>query len=274
MIPISIPSTRGMINSSVEVYNDNDGSKGVLFTIDGWGEIGKTTHAGGSIPDNIEKGGIMPGGLLVINVQKPADGYGSVQPERVMDAYDWMVTNYPKADLSRIGATGLSLGGGAIYAIMANPSWAKKFAALVPVAGTKDATWQDLIAGVKASGTAFRAYGSSQDNNTPTKEPFNTYSMVAGGFDSEKILLKYGKFIDLFVSNGITNHTSTWPAVYNFSNTDFWNWLLSQKRTDVAAAPVVQPTPTPAPPVTPARKKLNTITIVNYDSGAPDVSVV
>jgi hypothetical protein len=262
MQPIQIPSTRGMINSSVEVYNDNDGSKGVILTADGTGEMGKITHAAGSIPDNIEKGGTVPGGLLVVNVQKPNDGNGAFQAERYMDALDWIIAKYPNLDQSRIYATGLSLSGGAIYAIMANPSWAKKFAALVPVAGTKDVSWQQLIAGVKAAPVPFRAYGSSVDGNPPTLDAFNSYSMVANGFDPEHILNTTGKFFDLK-----TGHTGTWPLVYNFGNSDFWNWLLQQKRSDTVAAPVVQPQPAPAP--APTRKKLNTITIVNYDSGLP-----
>jgi predicted peptidase len=265
MQPISIPSSFGMQNSSVEVYTNNDGSNGVLLTGDGFGEINKTTHASGSIPDYIEKGGTVPGGLLVVNVQKPNDGSGLFQPERFIDALDWVIKTYPKADLSRISATGLSLGGGPIFQIMANPAWSKRFAALIPVAGTKDATWQDLIAGVKASPTPFRAYGSSKDPNTPTQECFTTYMMVANGFDPAHVLNNTGKFIDL----GLQTHTGLWPVVYDFKNSDFWGWLTAQKRTDVAAPVVVA-----QPPVTPpARKLLYTITTKIFDTGAPDTVV-
>jgi hypothetical protein len=228
---ISIPSSFGMQNSSVEVYTNNDGSNGVLLTGDGFGEIGKITHAGGSIPDYIEKGGTLPGGLLVVNVEKPNDGSGLFQPERFIDALDWVVKNFPKSDLSRISATGLSLGGGPIFQIMANPAWAKRFAALIPVAGTKDATYQNLIAGVRAAPTPFRIYGSSNDGNTPTRECFTTYRDVAKGFDPEQVLNNTGKFIDL----GLQTHTGLWPVVYDFKNTDFWSWLTAQKRNDVAA---------------------------------------
>lgn len=233
METISITSTRGMINSGVQVYTKNDGSNGLLLTADGSGEVGSSNHAGGSIPQLIESGGTIPNGLFVINVQKPNDGQGSFQAERYMDALDWAIKTYPKLDQSRIYATGLSLSGGAISRIMGSPSFAKKFAALVPVCGTKDVTWQELIVGVKASPTPFRAYGSSEDSNAPTREAFTTYKMVAdGGFDSEKILSKNGKFIDL-LAKGIRSHSAIWPYVYNFGNTDFWGWLAAQKRTDV-----------------------------------------
>ena len=57
----------------------------------------------------------------------------------------------------------------------------------------------------------FRANGSSTDNNGPTQEAFNGYNMVASaGFDSEKILLKYGSFIDTK-----TGHGGVWQIAYD-----------------------------------------------------------
>lgn len=215
---------------------DNTLSCQLLVCADGRGEVGTLNFASGSIGDQLSKGKMIPvGNFMIINVHKPNDGNGSFQSQRFKDVIDWALKTYPNINPTQIYVTGLSLSGGGVYSIMTDGEYCKKIAAVVPVCGTQDAIGTALIAGVKASAIPFRAYGSSIDDNAPTKSAFNYYKALADWQDSEKILNKYGGFIDTK-----TGHAGVWMQAYDFVTSDLYSYLLTKTR-NIVAPPVIQP---------------------------------
>lgn len=215
---------------------DNPGPYQLLVCAEGRGEMGTLNFSGSSIGDQLSKGKVITvGNFMVIDVHKPNDGNGAFQAQRFKDVIDWALKTYPTINPSQVYVTGLSLSGGGVYSLMTDGEYCKKIAAVVPVCGTQDANDAALIAGVKVSAIPFRAYGSSIDDNLPTRSAFDHYFAVTQWADSEKILNKYGTFID---TN--TGHAGVWMKAYDFAVSDLFSWLLTKTRT-IVAPPIIQP---------------------------------
>lgn len=214
----------------------NAGLCQLLVCADGRGEVGTLNFTGSSIGDQLSKGKTIPvGNFMIINVHKPNDGNGAFQAQRFKDTIEWALKTYADINPSQVYVTGLSLSGGGVYALIADSEFCKKIAAVVPVCGTQDVSDISLVNGVKNSALPFRAYGSSLDDNLPTRSAFDHYEAVAQWADSEKILNKYGSFI-----NTKTGHAGVWMQAYDFATSDLFAWLLTKTRT-IIAPPIVQP---------------------------------
>lgn len=224
-------------NQTVTVWTpDNTNPCQLLVCADGRGEVGTLNFASGSIGDQLSKGKTIPvGNFMIINVHKPNDGQGAFQAFRFIDSIDWALKTYPLINPAQVYVTGLSLSGGGVYSLMANGEYCKKIAAIIPVCGTQDVSDISLVAGVKASAIPFRAYGSSVDDNPPTQSAFNHYQAVAIWSDSEKILNKYGVFIDT-----LSGHAGVWMKTYDFAISDLYSYLLTKTRAITIIPPVVQ----------------------------------
>lgn len=237
MIQKQISFTGSFSVQTVTVWTpENTNTCQLLICADGRGEVGTLNFTDNSIGDQLFKGKVIPvGNFLVINVHKPSDGNGSFQAQRFKDVIDWALKTYPIINLAHVYVTGLSLSGGGIYSLMMDGEYCKKIAAVVPVCGTQDANDAALIAGIKMSASPFRAYGSSIDDNAPTRSAFNHYAALAQWADGEKILNKYGTFIDTK-----TGHAGVWMQAYDFATSDLFSWLLTKTR-NIVAPPIIQP---------------------------------
>lgn len=215
---------------------DNTNLCQLLVCADGRGEVGTLNFAGSSIGDQLSKGKVIPvGNFMIVNVHKPNDGNGAFQAQRFKDAIDWALKTYSAINPSQVYVTGLSLSGGGVYSLMTDGEYCKKIAAIVPVCGTQDANDAALVLGIKTSAIPFRAYGSSIDDNAPTQSAFNHYYSVAIWADAEKILNKYGWFI-----NTNTGHAGVWMQAYDFATSDLFSWLLTKTRAVTAIQPPVK----------------------------------
>lgn len=237
MIQKQISFTGSFGVQTVTVWTpDNTNTCQLLVCADGRGEVGTLNFTGSGIGDQLSKGKVVPvGNFMVINVHKPSDGNGAFQAQRFKDTIDWALKTYPAINSSQVYVTGLSLSGGGVYALMTDGEYCKKIAAVVPVCGTQDASDISLVAGVKTSAIPFRAYGSSIDDNAPTRSAFDHYQALAIWADTEKILNKYGGFIDTK-----TGHAGVWMQAYDFVTSDLFSWLLTKTR-NIVAPPIIQP---------------------------------
>jgi predicted peptidase len=245
MQEISFPSKYGNGTQTGRVWVPADEKTGLhpcVVVMNGEGEVGKNASAGGSVGAQMRAGATLSaingvyGGIstfYVLEIDKPFDGHGEIQPSRFQDGIDWALANLSNINPAQVYPLGLSLSAGAIVALMTNVSF-KKAAAFVAVAPTSDAGDAALVAGIKATATPFRMYGSSTDENNQTRGAFTHYQAVADIVDKEKILYKYGSFIDLK-----TGHTGTWPIAFNFKTSDLFPWLLTKSRPELEVKPPV-----------------------------------
>ncbi len=231
-------------------YSNNTSKYPVMIFLHGVGERGNGTSDLHKVKENgppklIDEGHNMKfrvGGkdqsFIVISPQLRAD-YNS-WPAFYVDLVVEHVKKTYRVDLDRIYLTGLSLGGGGCWTyINYKAEYAKKIAAVVPVAGHQ-AYNSSNVSNICSNKVATWAIHSKDDDRTPfqySKDWVNSINGCSSG------LAKLTTYNDL-------GHSATWERAYrtdhNYHNPNIYEWLLQQKRGSS-----ISETPSPDDPADP-----------------------
>jgi poly(3-hydroxybutyrate) depolymerase len=214
--PISFTSQNGLGTVSALQFKPADSSTGkhpLILFFHGTGERGSdpTTIAtnSGSIPYLCAHGATMrftvkgvTSSFIVISPQLPLS-FGAWDVRFAKDAYAYAKANL-NIDTNRVYVTGLSLGGGACWEVLADSlPFLSKIAAVVPMCGTTDGDRTRVINNSNTIGTPWWCIHSTDDNNALTANGSSSYyyQFYTGYNDSSKRFTYY---------DPVTLHAGCW----------------------------------------------------------------